>query len=124
MYASRRDGVALHPAVQGPGYDSSSYGYVNYIDTSAILGDGELHVFLVNRSLDQSASVEINYAGDEISKLKSAELITGNSPQARNTFEQPDQITCQQFKAVTVHDTRAHLELPALSIAALTFGLG
>ena len=123
MYASRREGVALRPTVQGPGYNSSSYGHVNFIDTSAILGDGELHVFLVNRSLDQSASVEINYAGGEFSNLKSAELITGDSPQAQNTFEHPYQITSQQFKAVTIHDNRAHLEMPALSIAALTFGL-
>lgn len=123
MYAPRRDGMALLPIVNGPGYTSPSYGYVNNIDTSAILGDGELHIFTVNRSLDQSAPVEINYAGGKISSLKSAELLTGDSPQTQNTFEQPGQITNQPFKDVTIHEGIANFEMPPLSIVALTFNL-
>ena len=41
MYAERREGVALLPIVRGPGYESASYGYAHYIDTSAILGEGD-----------------------------------------------------------------------------------
>jgi len=80
-----------------------------------------LRVFVVNRSLDQSALVEINYADGKLLSLQSAELLTGDSPQARNTFEQPKQITSQQFKEVTILDGRARFELPPLSLAALTF---
>ena len=60
MYAQRREGISLQPVVKGPGYESPSYGYVNDIDTSAILGDGVLHVFLINRNLEESALVEVH----------------------------------------------------------------
>jgi alpha-L-arabinofuranosidase len=123
MYAPRHDGTALCPTVTGPGYTSTSYGYVNDIDTSAILGDGELHVFVVNRSLDQSASVEIKYECGQLSSLKSGELFSGDSPQAQNTFEKPNQIVNQPFKDVTIRSGQANFELPPLSIAALTFNI-
>ena len=51
MYSSRRDGVSLLPSVKGPVYDSPTHGKTNYIDTSAIKGDGKLHVFLSNRNV-------------------------------------------------------------------------
>src|SRR5512145_331736 len=61
MYSSRRDGIALLPSVSGPAYDSPSYGRVNTVDASAILGDGVLHAFLVNRNLRETAEIEIDY---------------------------------------------------------------
>ena len=70
MFSSRRDGVAIQPAVSGPGYESPSYGRVNYIDTSAILGDGVLHTFLVNRSTSEEAEVEIDHASGKITRGK------------------------------------------------------
>ena len=66
MYSSRRDGIAIRPAVSGPGYESPSYGRVNVIDTSAILGDGVLHTFLVNRSTSEESEVEIDHASGKI----------------------------------------------------------
>jgi len=123
MYTTRREGVALRPAVQGPGYESSSYGYVNYIDTSAILGDGLLHVFLTNRSLDEQASVTVEYPGGQLTALDSAEVVTGPHPDAKNTYEQPDLVTSKPLAGVTIQDGNgnAHLQLPPLSVAALSF---
>lgn len=123
MYARRREGVALQAKVKGPGYDSRSYGRVNLIDTSAILGDGVLHVFLVNRSLTEVAPVEIDLAGRPLKKVESAEIVTGPNAQAGNTFEQPQLICSQPFTHVQITEGRALAELPPLSVAALTFGL-
>jgi len=120
MYAPRRAGTALKPVINGPGYDSPMYGHVDYVDTSAILGDAELHVFLVNRSIDSSAPVEIHFEHAKFSGLKSAEILTGPSAQARNTFEQPRQITSQKFEIVEVEDGVARFEMPTLSLVALT----
>ncbi len=66
MFSRRRDGVAIQPVVLGPAYDSPSYGRVNYIDTSAILGDGILHAFLINRNLSEAAEIEIDHAAGKI----------------------------------------------------------
>ena len=121
MYAQRRTGVSLQPVVKGPGYESPSYGYINDIDTSAILGNGMLHVFLVNRSLAESASMEIHFPGGQFKGVKSAEIITGTDPDERNTYEQPARITSQPFYAATIQEGIAHLEIPPLSIVAASF---
>jgi alpha-N-arabinofuranosidase len=121
MYASRHDGVALQPVVKGPGYTSQSYGHVNTVDTSAILGEGVLHVFLLNRSLGEAAQVTIDFTGGRLESVQSAEVVTGPHAQAHNTYEQPLNIHSQPFKAVQVQNGKATLELPPLSVEALTF---
>jgi alpha-N-arabinofuranosidase len=121
MYASRRTGMALRPSVQGPGYESKSYGHVDMIDTSAILGEGELHVFLTNRSLTETAPVEVSFGGGSLQTCKSAEVVSGPSPRALNTYENPNVVTSSAFKAVALKDGKAQLQLPPLSVVALTF---
>jgi alpha-N-arabinofuranosidase len=120
MYSSRHDGVALQPVVKGPGYTSRSYGHVNVVDTSAILGEGMLHVFLVNRSLGEAAPVTIDFAGGQLEGVVSAELVTGPNAQIRNTYEQPRNIHSQPFTTARVQNGKATVELPPLSVAALT----
>jgi alpha-N-arabinofuranosidase len=121
MYSTRRDGVALQPSTSGPAYDSPSYGRVNYIDTSAILGDGVLHTFLVNRNTSETAEVEIDHAGGKIESVKSAEVISGSDPNASNTFENPTTICSGPLQTVKVSERKASVQLPPLSVAAVTF---
>ncbi|RPI31073.1 MAG: alpha-N-arabinofuranosidase [Chloroflexota bacterium] len=123
MYSQRRDGVSLHPLVKGPGYTSASYGPVKYIDTSAILGEDILHIFLTNRSLSEIAPVTIDFIGGQLEGLVSAEMVTGPAAQAQNTYEHPWSVCSQPFNAVQVKNGTANLNLPPLSVAALTFKL-
>ena len=121
LYSQRRAGMALQPVVKGPGYDSPSYGHVNYVDASAILGDGVLHVFLVNRSAVESAPVKVAPAGLSLQAVRSAEVVTGPSPAARNTFDQPDVIRSRDFGPISLDGSSASLQLPPLSVVAVTF---
>jgi alpha-N-arabinofuranosidase len=118
MYAQRRDGIAIQPVVKGPGYESASYGYVNNIDTSAILGEDQLHVFLVNRDLEESAQVDVHFPGGKLTALDSAEILSGSDPNDRNTYEQPERVTRQPFLNVSFHNDLAKFEMPPLSIVA------
>ncbi len=121
MYASRRDGVAIRPAVSGPGYESPTYGQVNYIDTSAILGDGVLHTFLINRSTSEKAEVEIDHASGKITAVETAEVLSWTDPKANNTYERPDTLCSESLNTVKVVDGKASISLPPLSVAAVTF---
>ena len=122
LYAQRRDGIALRTIVKGPGYESPSYGFATTIDTSAILGDGILHTFLVNRSQNETATVQIVTAGIQLQSIQSAELVTGSSAETSNTFEKPDHISNQQLNDVTLLDEEnATIQIPPLSIAAISF---
>lgn len=123
LYTQRRDGIALQPIVRGPGYESPSYGFVNTIDTSAILGKDVLHTFLVNRSVDETARVQIVPAGISLKSIQSAELVTGPSADACNTFEKPNIICNQTFGDIKLDDGNAVVQLPPLSVTAISFDI-
>ncbi len=123
LYAGRRSGVALQPAVIGPGYDSPSYGRVNTIDTSAILGEGVLQAFLVNRSQDETAEVEIDFPGGKLLGVQSAEVVSGPTAGAKNTFEQPEVVCNRPFQSIAIREGSATAKLPPLSVVAVTFRL-
>ncbi|MEW5873481.1 MAG: alpha-L-arabinofuranosidase C-terminal domain-containing protein [Chloroflexota bacterium] len=120
MYAQRRDGIALQPVVKGPGYESARYGYVNDIDTSAILGDGLLHIFLVNRSIDETAEIEIDHCRGKLVSVISAEVVSGLSPDLCNTYEYPYAVCSQPLQTVKISEGKATVHLPPLSVAAIT----
>jgi alpha-N-arabinofuranosidase len=121
MYSSRRDGTALLPSVSGPAYDSPSYGRVNTIDTSAILGDGVLHTFLVNRNISEIAEIEIDHGGRNLVSVISAEVLSGPGPDAHNTYENPNAICSQPLHTVKIGEGKASIQLPPLSVAAISF---
>jgi len=123
MFSKRRKGSALRCAVDGPGYEGATNGYVPFIDSSAILDGERLQVFLTNRSLDESAEVVIALADREISACESAEVLSGPGPKAANSFEEPDVVTARSFEATQVTAGQARCLLPPLSFVALTLTL-
>lgn len=120
MMTKRRDGVSLRLAVDGPSYEGKTNGRVPYLDASAILGEGLLHVFLTNRSDRATAPVSIEPAGLSAASLESAEILTGPGPKAANSFEHPEAVAARRFDDVSVRSGRARLRLPPLSMAALS----
>jgi alpha-N-arabinofuranosidase len=124
MFTKRREGIALRPSVVGPTYESKTYGRVNYVDASAIVNSDTLHVFVMNRSLNHVAPLRVTVADRAIGELENAELLTGADPKAANTFEQPHTIQAQLFNDIRIVSGEARVELPPLSVAAMTVRLG
>jgi alpha-N-arabinofuranosidase len=123
MFSSRREGISLRPVVAGPVYEGTTNGRVQVVDVSAILAADKIHLFAVNRSLDEPARVGIELADRDITSLHSAELLTGPDPKAANSFEQPDLIKSRTLEGARIAAGRAEVELPPLSVAAMTFHL-
>ncbi len=121
MFAQRGAGTALRTVVDGPVYESESYGTVPYIDASAILDGDTLHVFASNRALSEPATVRVAIADRAIRELESAEVLTGPDPKAVNSFEDPDVVQSQPLEDVTVASGKAEVVLPPFSVAAMTF---
>ncbi len=124
MFSRRRDGISLQPIVAGPTYEGQKNGQVFYLDTSAILNEDILHVFMTNRSLTEELPVQVKIADKSIVALDSAEILTGPDPKAVNSLEQPDLVQTRPFQAVKVAGGLATVTLPPLAVAALTFRLG
>ena len=123
MYTKRRTGVSLKPVVDGPTYKSKTNGQIAYIDTSAILNDKQLNVFVTNRNLEEAAIVHINLNNRTIALLSSAEVLTGPNAKVANSYNQPNVVQSQSFADVRIAAGQATVELPPLSVAALTFAL-
>jgi alpha-L-arabinofuranosidase len=124
MVSKRRTGISLQCSVDGPAYESATNGRVHYLDASAILDQDRLHIFLTNRSLDETAQAGILLADRSIVACESAELLTGPGPKATNTFENNDLVVARPFEAVRIVTGQAECSLPPLSFVALTLNLG
>ena len=96
---------------------AQTHGEVHYVDASAILGGGQLHVFSVNRSLDDSALVQLDLADGEIAALLDGQVLTGISPQAANSFDDPDVVSARVFGEVKLADGEADASI--LSVVGL-----
>lgn len=127
MISKRRQGISLQSVLEGPTYTGQTHGVVSTIDHSAILNEKQLNVFMTNRSPDQAAEVQITLADLQIESFGSGELLSGPDAKAANSFDLPDTIRSLPLEeaGVEVHikNGTAVLELPPLSMAALTFHL-
>jgi alpha-L-arabinofuranosidase len=68
--------------------------------------------------------VEIDFSGTALRGVQSADVVTGDEPDAKNTYENPDRVTAQPLQGVEVRGGKAYVTLPPLSVAAITFTLG
>jgi len=123
MFSSRRGGLSLRVGVEGPAYESPSYGRATFIEASATLERERLHVFLTNRSPEDKAPVRILVADRGLRSVESAELLTGPDAKAANTFEQPDVVRAVPFEEVRITTGCAETVLPPLSLVAVTLAL-
>ena len=121
MISSRKTGVSLRGAVNGPRYASERYGEVAYLDHAAILDGRRLHVFAVNRSLNEDMKLVVDCADRRIKRVVDAEILHAGL-EAENSFEAPDAVAATPFDGWTVRDS-AEATLPPHSLTATTFAL-
>jgi alpha-N-arabinofuranosidase len=128
MFSRRREGVSLRPVMDGPTYEGKTNGQVYYVDTSAILNGNKLHVFATNRSLEEPTRVRVKLVDRAVVALDSGELLIGPDPKAANSLDQPDVIRSRSFAeanvGVKIAKGEVSVELPPLSVAAMTFAIG
>ena len=122
MISIRKTGIALCGVVDGPGYTSERYGPVNDLDQATVIDGDRLHVFAVNRHLEQPMSLTVDCADRRIVGVEDAEILHADL-KAENTFEAPDVVTAREFDGWRT-DGVAVAELPPHAFVASTFRLG
>lgn len=122
MFANRRDGLAMQMRISGPNYPNDIYGNINYLDGSAIWNESTLHLFLINRSLNEMSDAIVDFNA-MIQSVESAEVLTARQATSANSFENPNEVCARSFDSIKVKNGRAELTLPPLSFAAITFQL-
>ena len=115
MISSRKTGVSLRGAVIGPSYASERFGEVPYLDHAAILDGDRLHVFAVNRSLDEDMRLVVDL-DRSIAKVVTAELLHAEL-RDENGLDVPDRVASAPFDGWAVQGSAE-----AVFAAALVYG--
>ena len=94
MVSARKGGISLRSSVDGPGYTSERYGAVNYLDQAAVIDGDRLHVFALNRHVEDAMQLTVECADREIVGVADSEILHADL-KAENTFDVPDVVTAQ-----------------------------
>ena len=122
LFSKYASGVSLDALVRAPGIVTKQYGEVPAVDVSASFdeGAGEGAVFLVNRSQTDALELTLRYEDASPGEVTGAWQLSGQDPQAANSFEQPEHVTVQAIEVPRVQEGSVTLTLPPLSFTTLT----
>ena len=122
MISTRKTGRSLRGAVRGPTYVGERSGEVAFLDHAAVIEGDRLHLFAINRSLDQAMPIIVDFADRSIDRVVDAEILHAEL-KAENTFDAPPAVAAAPFDGWIAHGT-AEAVLPPHSFLATTFELG
>jgi alpha-N-arabinofuranosidase len=112
-------GSVLNVLVEAPTYEVNGMGQVSYIDAVATTENGKTAVFVLNRDLSKSHTVEINWQDRAPGKVLVANILTGNDLKAVNSFESPNKVAPQAFDKPTTSGGKTKFEVPPRSYTVI-----
>ena len=96
-----------------------------FVDTSATYdaATGRAALFVANRSLDESATLEVDLRGLGVTSVLDASTLHARTDQDRHTtnLDRHDAITPQQFDDYVLDGGQLKVSLPALSWTVFSF---
>lgn len=112
-------GLSLRPVLSCPTYTAGERGEVPTLDVSATLdSEGNLALFVVNRSQSEPATVAVSLAGRAITAATGTSL-HGSDPKAANTWEAPNKVQPTPADVTVNAAGGAALAVPPLGFAAI-----
>ena len=116
--------VALELKLDSPTYATERYGDVPIVDAVATHDEsgGGTTVFVVNRSLEDEVSLEIDAVA--LGRIPSATAVSlfDDDIHAANTLDDPERVTPRTNSSVHVDEGTITITLPPVSWTVLTFG--
>jgi len=120
LYGANVGSRVLKSVVDSPSYSATELGeYVPFVDLSAtITEDGNvLFLHIVNRHETETAKLKVSFRGFK-PKKGSAQSVSGESPEDRNTFDSPNKVEIGE-SSVKVEKGEAAIELYPHSVTAI-----
>ncbi|GAB2846013.1 alpha-N-arabinofuranosidase [Microbacterium insulae] len=114
-------GESLELKLECPCYDTERYGEVPYVDAVATHDreTGKTSVFLVNRSLDEEVSLEIDVRMLGAAALRSVRTLHDDDIHAANTLSEPERVTPRSNDSASLEDGTLTITLPPVSWTAV-----
>ncbi len=118
-------GQIVQVVASGDKFDSPTYTDVPYVDTSATYdaASGRAALFVANRSLEESAALEVDLRGLGVTSVLNASTLHAGSGQDRHTSNGSvhDAVTPHRFDDFTLDAGQLKVNLPALSWTVFEF---
>lgn len=117
-------GKSLDAYVRAPMTATKQYGDIPVLDVSASYDEASktAGVFIINRSLTDTVTTDINLQGMSPKAVQEAWQLAGTDPELMNTWENPNASVAKAIKAPAITDGKLRLKLPPLSYTALKLG--
>jgi alpha-N-arabinofuranosidase len=120
MYKVHQDATRLDLALESEDYVFGDQ-TVKKLNVSASKdAEGRIHVTICNLDHAEGAKVELDLRGLSTLSGVSGRVLTADTIQAHNTFEQPDTVKPVAFSGFKTEGTRLVAELPSKSVVSLT----
>jgi alpha-N-arabinofuranosidase len=121
LFSQNARGVALDVLCQSPLYETREFGPTPLLDVSASYdaASGKSAAFVVNRSLKESETAEVEWQGWSPGSAVHVYQLAGDDPKAANSFENPNMVVSRDLGEMHVQDGRVTLQLPPLSFTVL-----
>jgi len=127
LYANRSGNLALEVVLECPRFDTRHFADQPYLDVSATYDEDRRRLTLgvVNRRREGDVVGSIELVGARAKPGGQAFVITGSSPETRNTFDQPDAVSTRQttFAGRSSSASEFDYTFPPYSISWLEFDL-
>ena len=115
-------GDVLRLNISSDTYTTEKYGAVNRVDAIATHSpeNGAVAVFLVNRGVDEEATVTLDVGTLAEGKTIQATTLSDTDVYAVNSLENPERVVPQVNEQVMIEDGKLTIVLPAVSWTTLT----
>jgi len=121
MFVGRRNGISLRVGYEGESVPSPDFGDVPMVDGAAILDNKEeLHIFAVNRSIDDTVELNVNLARADLD-VRSVDVLHHSDPATQNTWESPNAV--RRVPGEMSSGPTPMVKLPPHSFVAATLGV-
>ena len=121
LFSKLATGTALDVAVKAPSYTTTRFGDMPLLDVSSSYDEAsnKSAVFIVNRSLTDSLTVELRWQDRAPQRINAVYQVAGTDPKAANSFDNPNQVVSVQVASPKISDKVATILLPPLSFTAI-----
>jgi alpha-N-arabinofuranosidase len=114
-------GSVLNLLVESSNYEVLGMGAVPHVDVAGTMdpSNGKISVFIFNRDLSKSHSVEINWQDKAPGRVTTSQLLTGDDLKAVNSFEAPQRVAPKPLDKPSTTNGRTKFEVPARSYSVI-----
>lgn len=120
LYRAHFDATLLHTTGSIVNYEFQNEGIPAISWTASKSDNGRINLTVTNVDAEYPQPVVIEFRGQEKQKVSSGKILTANKVNAINTFDNPDDVSIENFEDYELAANKLSLTVPSKSVVLLT----